>query len=214
MGFTLSADGKRLFSVHSGNQTGEGKILEWDVDDGKLSRTWADPSDRGSGYHTTVSPDGKTLVYSDADFRDFKQGLARLSLWRLDQLDRQKTPDKLLVNGDYASCIEFTQDSSRIVSVHKDQLIVWNREKQQAERIVQLAQQRTLFRLLTLRSDGKVLAVASSDGLIRVVDRETGKVLHDFLGHEGWIDGLALSPDGRWLVSSSPEAPIFVWKLK
>ena len=66
---------------------------------------------------------------------------------------------------------------------------------------------------LAITPDGALAVTASNDSRLRVYDLKTGAV-KQLVGHEGWIDSVAVSPDGKWLASSSAEAPIFVWQLR
>jgi WD40 repeat protein len=66
---------------------------------------------------------------------------------------------------------------------------------------------------LAITPDGALAVTAGTDSRLRVYDLRTGAV-RQLVGHEGWIDSVAVSPDGKWLVSSSAEGPIFVWRLR
>ena len=62
-----------------------------------------------------------------------------------------------------------------------------------------------------LSPDGKVLAVTyqpSGRGIfspfaVRLWDTATGKELHDLVGHHGYVEAMAFSPDGKYLVTGS-----------
>jgi WD40 repeat protein len=56
-------------------------------------------------------------------------------------------------------------------------------------------------------------AIRDLTPLILPYKLKTGTV-QQLVGHEGWIDSIAISPDGKWLASSSAEAPIFIWPIK
>jgi U3 small nucleolar RNA-associated protein 21 len=66
---------------------------------------------------------------------------------------------------------------------------------------------------MTIHRESGLLALATDDLLIHVVDLETRKIIRRFEGHEGRITDLAFSPDGRWLVSSSVDGSIKTWDL-
>jgi RNA polymerase sigma factor (sigma-70 family) len=59
--------------------------------------------------------------------------------------------------------------------------------------------------------DGESLLSASSD--IRLWDRATGKELRRFTGHKHYHYGLALSADGKTLVSAGDDGAVRVWEL-
>ena len=66
---------------------------------------------------------------------------------------------------------------------------------------------------LALSPDGKLLAEANWDKTIRVYDVKTGKILHQFRGHEGQIDAFAFAPDGNILASASYDGTVLLWSL-
>lgn len=56
---------------------------------------------------------------------------------------------------------------------------------------------------VAIRSDGLEIAVRGLDGTIRLWDLTTGKLTRSLAGHTGNVIGLAYSPNGRRLASSS-----------
>ncbi|KAI9298081.1 WD40 repeat-like protein [Neoconidiobolus thromboides FSU 785] len=61
--------------------------------------------------------------------------------------------------------------------------------------------------------ENSLIATACDDFSIKVVDIETQKVVRIFNGHQHRITGMAFSPDGRWLVSSSLDSTIRTWDI-
>jgi hypothetical protein len=59
--------------------------------------------------------------------------------------------------------------------------------------------------------DGRVLAQAAVDHIVRVWDAATGQLLAQFQGHRGPIFSVAFSPDGRRLVSGSADTTALIW---
>lgn len=71
-----------------------------------------------------------------------------------------------------------------------------------------------VLRGVVFARDGKTLFSASTDGTVRQWDVETGTELGQFEGHNLTVIGIALSPDGNQLASSSTdEGSIIVWKV-
>jgi WD40 repeat protein len=62
-----------------------------------------------------------------------------------------------------------------------------------------------------LSRSGRAIVTGDLDGVVRV-GPATGEEPHLLLGHEGPINGLALSPDERWIATSSDES-ISVWPV-
>jgi tricorn protease len=59
-------------------------------------------------------------------------------------------------------------------------------------------------RALAAAPDGKTIAVAAQDGHLRVVDAATGEVRELAVSANGYVTGLAWSPDSAWLAWSEP----------
>ncbi|TPX50362.1 hypothetical protein SeLEV6574_g00940 [Synchytrium endobioticum] len=66
---------------------------------------------------------------------------------------------------------------------------------------------------MTLHKGSNLLALASDDLSIRVIDVETTKVVREYVGHRNQITGLCFAPDGRWIVSSSLDGTIRTWDV-
>ncbi len=65
---------------------------------------------------------------------------------------------------------------------------------------------------LAFSPDEKSLAVAGSDGVIRIMDSSLGKEKHACVGHTSLAQSLAFSRDGRTLVSGSFDKTARVWE--
>ena len=66
---------------------------------------------------------------------------------------------------------------------------------------------------LAYSDDGRLIARAGDDGVIRVWDVRTGRELGTFAGHRGSVVSLNFSPDGRRLVSGSSDTTALVWDV-
>jgi hypothetical protein len=66
---------------------------------------------------------------------------------------------------------------------------------------------------LALSPDGKKLASAGTDRLLRVWDLPSGKLEHTIENHADWVFGLTFAADGKHLVTGSRDKTAKVWDL-
>jgi RNA polymerase sigma factor (sigma-70 family) len=67
---------------------------------------------------------------------------------------------------------------------------------------------------LAFSPDSKLLAGGSRTGnLLLLWDAATGKEMRRFEGHQGWVWGVAFSPDGKTLASCSADGSVRLWEV-
>jgi WD40 repeat protein len=124
----------------------------------------------------------------------------------------------------------FTPDGKTLVTVdHTDATTrFWNVATGKLERSFRVVREGELGPLhivwhSRLSPDGKVLAVTYQadqgrgrrfypEFLVRLWDTTTGKELHNLNGHRNYVEAIAFSPDGKFLVTGSDELKEFAQK--
>jgi WD40 repeat protein len=64
-----------------------------------------------------------------------------------------------------------------------------------------------------LSPDGRRLAAAGADGVVRVTELPSGDATTNLSGHMGDVLALAWRPDGRWLASASVDGTVRLWPV-
>ena len=63
-------------------------------------------------------------------------------------------------------------------------------------------------------TDGKLIASASLNGVIKIWDATNGKLVKELVGHNGVVSGLSFSIDDKYLASASWDQTIRVWSIE
>src|SRR5262245_12292728 len=66
---------------------------------------------------------------------------------------------------------------------------------------------------LAYSPDGRLLAFAGGDGVIRLRDLSADKEVRRFEGKTNFVRTVAFSPDGKWLVSAGDGPNALVWDV-
>jgi Tol biopolymer transport system component len=78
----------------------------------------------------------------------------------------------------------------------------------------ELAESQDVLFAVALSSDGKRLATAGADRVVRVFETETGKQLTQIEDHADWIFDIAFSPDGKRLATASRDKTSKVFDIE
>jgi WD40 repeat protein len=62
--------------------------------------------------------------------------------------------------------------------------------------------------------DRRRLASGGAEGMVRVWEARSGKLLHEVKGHAGWVGTVAYAPDGASLASGGGDGTVRVWEAR
>jgi WD40 repeat protein len=111
----FSADGRTLVESEAAF------IHVWDVDTGKIRRTFRHPHEHGCVLH--LAPDGKTLATSDLDYAG-DEGEDTIRLFDIDTGDQVMTLDP---GDNRANVLAFSPDGSKLFTgFHRGSAMVWD----------------------------------------------------------------------------------------
>jgi serine/threonine protein kinase/WD40 repeat protein len=175
----FSPDGERI-AIGSG----WGGIVIHDARDGKKLLEWDTPEARRLEF----SPDGKLLLTS---------GVGQIHLW--DANEGRLAWSYPLEKGNFALGI-FTADGQQIITAeYKDNLRLVN--SRDGTLIRALPRSRSAVSALAMHPNGTVTAVGERGTALRI-DLRNDRVLADFRAGDRLIEHVALTPDGRRIVTA------------
>ena len=207
-----SSDGRLLAS--SGN---EGVVKLWDAASLKELRTlkhaWRNGS---SGLVNCVlfSPDGKMLATRNWD--------GTVSLWEV-STGRETQSLAVVEQAGAISSIAFSHDGRVVAAADEGTVKFFDVASGKLVRTLQSPPvQGMTIQIVSLafNPDGRLLATgearvererAQYDGVVKLWDLESGRVVHEVVAHVMEPDSLAFSPDGRLLASGGADGGVKVW---
>ena len=207
-GVALSPDSRRVAAWSM-----DGDIWIYDADTGRRARTLKGQPKKW-GMALAWSPDGKTLAAARS----------AISLW---DVESGKTVKTLEGHQDFVRALTFSPDGRRLASASMDKSVkVWNLSEGKESLALKpegfafyadgewvTAPIRLPATAAAFSADGKSLATAGADRIVRVWDAKTGTLKKELKGHRGAVTAVAFFPDGRRLISSSLDHTIRAWIL-
>jgi WD40 repeat protein len=203
----------------------EGPIRLWDLESGKEKRTL-----NGNIPFSCVafSPDGKLVAAGG--------GEGTIKLWN-GATGREWT--SLTHGDDWVYSVAFSPDGKTLaVGTENDEVLLW--DVVAAKFIGALQGHLETVRPVAFSPDGKTLASGGDDDLVKLWDMTQcragtfsqyeksnpnvwyrnnpqsiahAKLVHDFAGHVATVTGVAFSPDGTILASSSLDSTVILWDV-
>jgi len=193
---TFSPDGKQALVA-----TSEPSILLLDLETGETLQNLYGHDIEGDA--AIFSSDGKTALSGGLD--------GTIVLWDLesgDQLRRFWTDLKLVLD------LEFSPDDRLVVQGNGDKVVVWDMATGEVHRVFTGQQDFIDINMVDLGADGRTIASSDHSGVMLVWDWPTGEILHRFTSPEALPVYVALSPDGRYLLSGSQDHSLILWDLQ
>lgn len=161
----------------------------------------------------SISPDGKSLLVVEEGhgFKAIEPG-------------REEKTLMLFETGLYSDppASQWSSDSRLVAIAWNDWVYVLGAREGKALRVLGFdSMARSL--VMSFSADNRQLAIARqrdcaslwevSPFSVNVFSLESGHLLHEFKGHKGFVSGLAFSPRGDMLASSSEDGSVLLWDL-
>ena len=192
----------------------DGRIFVWDLEREGPPRALVGESKKW-GMALAWSTDGRLLA----------AGRAAISLWDVEKGSRTS---ELSGHKDFLRALAFSPNGRHLASTGLDKTVrVWDVAAGHELYILKpegfvhsstagLVTEPILVPLLAIEfsPDGKTLATAGADRLVRLWQAESGQFIKSFKGHTMSVTALAFSPDGQTLYSAGLDKTIRVWRLE
>ena len=161
----------------------------------------------GTVRSVAFSPDGRFLVIGTGYAYNPVPKRSDLKVWRVSDL-KEVGGAPVFKHDRVLSDITFTPDSSHFIATCHDGIVrIWNTDSWELDRKIVTGSH---SRAIAICSDGKTLATGGPNQII-LWDFATGKKLRVLSGPTPW--GLDFSPDGKTLVSGSPNHNVILWDV-
>ena len=186
-------DGTRMLSA-----AGDGTLRLWHVA-GEKNAERVIEGHLGGVLALALSPDGTRAVSGGRDGTVREWCLATGSLLHSELMSRG-----------WVQAVAYSADGRCVLSAGRDgQIVEWALPRWRAQRGFDHQAAASTVRYLP---GGKRLC--STAGKAIVWERRSGKIVRKLPGHGGWIGAVAVSPNGRWLLTGSDDTTALVWDLQ
>ncbi len=139
-----------------------------------------------------ISPDGQFMASCTREYNSKQEN--RIIIWDLITKKAQFT-----LESNFCKFVRFCHDKGRLISVDDYFLHLWDFQSGAFIRTFDAHHISSVY----LSRDGRFLFAGCDDNKIKMWDIESGECLKVFGGNQACIDALALSPDGKTLISGS-----------
>lgn len=114
--------------------------------------------------------------------------------------------------------VDATNDGSLLVTAGGESLlyrpgdvVIWKRD---GSRVGELQGHQTAVWAVDIAPNGKLVATAGYDGLVKIWDLASRKLRFDLKKHTGWVRSLAFAPDGSRLATAGEDGTVVLWSVQ
>ncbi|MFO1041546.1 MAG: protein kinase [Planctomycetaceae bacterium] len=176
---------------------GKGVVL-WDATNDLELRSI--PLDGGFVTSVVFSPDGSEVAASTYD-----------QTIEVCKVSNGESVRKFLGHTEIVTSVVFSPDGRNIATSSSDGTVkFWDRDDQSHETLSTVF---GLQRSVSFSPDGSLVAGASHEHWVNVIDTVTRRSFRTLYGHTGYVRGIAWSPRGNQIVTGADDATVIVWDV-
>ncbi len=108
--------------------------------------------------------------------------------------------------------LAFNSDGGKLAGAVKNYVKVWDIDNDNVEILSIKASSLDLNRI-AFSPDNRLIATATKEGTIQIIDLNQKRVISTLTGHKGWVQAIAFSSDGQTLFSGAEDKIVKIWDL-